>query len=106
MGSVLQQLNLSVFQYVNSFAGGWTLDRIVAYEEVNALFKGGLFLLCYWILWFKAEPGRNDRRSTIVAAIAGTILALVVNRAISAIVPFSQRPMFYPDIGYQAPSVP
>lgn len=99
-------LDLQLFHLANNLAGHWWLDRIVNYEEGLNLMKGGLLLGLYWIFWFRPGVDQQDRKATIIAALAGTITALVANRTIALALPFSQRPMYDPTIAVQALSVP
>jgi undecaprenyl-diphosphatase len=99
-------VDLWAFHATNGLAGGWTLDRIANYADGNHLMKGGLFLLLYWFFWFRPGPHQPERRKQIVVAIAGTLVALLANRTIAALVPFRLRPLLTPDIGYHAPSLP
>lgn len=103
----MHQLDLSLFQAVNAWCGNWTLDRIVLFEETHNFYKGGLFMIAYWWFWFDPRTEQRDtNRSIIVAAIAGSVLALVVNRAMATGLPFRVRPMLAPASGYRPPSLP
>ena len=98
--------DLALFHLVNSFCGNWALDRIARFEENNYFFKGGIFLTAYWWFWFsgEGEQRRNNRR-VVIAAIVGALVALTLNRVMSAVLPFRIRPMYVPGIGYHVPSV-
>src|SRR5664279_2240891 len=96
-----------LFHSVNKWCGNWWLDRIAGFEESNYLFKGGLLLAAYWWFWFATDkPQRTANRLTIVGALTGTVLALVVNRGMATFLPFRVRPMYVQDIGYHPPSLP
>jgi undecaprenyl-diphosphatase len=99
-------LDLAVFHAVNGLCGNWLLDRIAAYEENNFFFKGAVFLTLYWWFWFAPEQDRRLRnRQIIIAAIIGAVVALALNRALAAALPFRVRPMYAAGIGYHAPSL-
>jgi undecaprenyl-diphosphatase len=92
--------DIDVFRFVNGFAGIWLLDELAMYEETCNLLKGGLFMTVIWVFWLRPGADRDARRSRIVTLLAGVILALLVNRAIAAAVPFRVRPMYVEGIGY------
>jgi membrane-associated phospholipid phosphatase len=94
----VMSVDLSVYHFLNGYAGHRLLDLLAAFEEENSLLKGGLFLGLYAYLWFCNGPDRQDRRRAILAIFAGTILAVVVSRAIADVIPFRIRPMYQPGI--------
>lgn len=101
------QLDMSLFHFVNAWSGNWTLDRVVHFEEGHNFYKGGLFMVAYWWFWFAPSPERRAiNRRTIIAAIIGSLLALIVNRAIATGLPFRLRPMLEVGSGYRPPSLP
>src|SRR5580658_9601367 len=77
---VVQNLDLSVYRFLNGFAGNWLADHLANFEENNNLAKGGLFLGMYAYLWFRIGPDQEERRRAILAILTGTLLALVVTR--------------------------
>ncbi len=103
---MMTHIDLWLFRLVNAWSGNWVLDRLVGYEEGNNLFKGGLLLIAYWWFWFAGPADRRDgRRRTILAVLCGALLALVLNRVLSAALPFRVRPMFVSGIGYRPPAI-
>jgi len=100
-------LDLAVLHAVNGFCGNSILDRIAAYEESNFFFKGGLYLAAYWWFWFTPDQNRRQaNRRIILITFVGTVLALALDRALADTLPFRVRPMYAPNIGYHAPSIP
>jgi undecaprenyl-diphosphatase len=103
----MHQLDISLFHFVNAWSGNWTLDRVVHFEERHDFYKGGLFMIAYWWFWFAPSLERRAvNRRTIIAAIIGSLLALIVNRAIATGLPFRIRPMLEVGSGYRPPSLP
>jgi hypothetical protein len=49
------------FYHFLRFTGNWLVDRLVAHQESNMLFKSGLFLTAYWYLWFR--PGSDQEKA-------------------------------------------
>jgi hypothetical protein len=67
--------------------------------------KGGAFLAMYWYFWFRDGPQRNEDRRTIVAVLAGSVVAVLVNRVVSTATPFRLRPMYDPASGWIPPQI-
>ena len=102
----IRSIDLNVYCFLNGYAGHRILDLLAAFEEENSLLKGGLFLSLYTYLWFRAGGDRNDRRRTIIAIFAGTILAVIVSRTIADVIPFRIRPMYAPGVIHRPHSFP
>ena len=88
----MQNLDLFLLSQVAHFAGqSWKLDYAVYCLSNSDLLKGGLFMTVLWGFWFLGEPSR-ERRTTILALLAGATLALGVGKAIENFGPYSPRP--------------
>jgi undecaprenyl-diphosphatase len=98
MTDFLAGLDVSIFRALNDFCG-WnpTFDRIVVHLEV---IRGSLFMGIVGGLWYWADEEMPRRRETLLTMIVA--VALVVNRVISVLLPFRNRPMY--SIGANAPS--
>jgi undecaprenyl-diphosphatase len=94
----IRSADLSVYHFLNAYAGRKVLDLLAAFEEENSLLKGGLFFAAYAYLWFRKGSDREDRRRVIIASFVGIILAVVVSRTIADSIPFRIRPMYEPTI--------
>jgi undecaprenyl-diphosphatase len=103
---IIRSIDVSVYTYLNSFAGDWLLDRIVSGEESNQLLKGGLFLATYWYFWHRRDSGQDERRHQIVAIVAAVLASLVVARVLALTLPFRVRPMFTPGLPHGTFAVP
>jgi membrane-associated phospholipid phosphatase len=103
---LIHGLDVSVYQFLNVFAGNRLIDRLANYEEGDNLFKGGLFLAMYAYVWFHAGPRQDERRRSIIAVLAGTLLALALTRTIANIAPYRLRPMYDPTLLHHAYSFP
>jgi membrane-associated phospholipid phosphatase len=90
----IRNLDVSVYHFLNGFVGNRFLDRFFSYQESNTLLKCGLLVSIYWYFWFCGGPDQERRRKAIFTIIVGTLLALAINRVISAVTPFRIRPMF------------
>jgi undecaprenyl-diphosphatase len=104
---LLHDLDLRLLHLINDLAGQhWTLDRMVANEEMLALLKGGVLLGLYWMSWFRRGGDQQDRKATIVAAMAGALVALLVARTLAAALPFRERPIYALSGAIRLPSYP
>ena len=102
----IQSIDVSIYTWLGGFAGNWVLDRLASHEEGSPIFKGGLFLAVYWFSWFRMGSDRTKRLGVIVTAVIGALLAVIVGRTISFIVPFRVRPMFDPAVIHPAYAIP
>ena len=96
----LAGLDVSVYRALNDFCGfSPTLDRVV----VNgAVFKGVLFMGIVGWLWYWPDKEMPRRRETILIILLAVALSLVVNRAVSTLLPFRIRPIY--SIGANPPT--
>jgi membrane-associated phospholipid phosphatase len=103
---LIHSLDVSVYVFLNRFAGNWVVDRLVSYEEDDNLFKGGFFLAMYAYIWFQVGPRQEEQRRSIVAILTGTLVALVLARTIANFAPYRLRPMYDPALPHRAYSLP
>ncbi|MBS0525640.1 MAG: phosphatase PAP2 family protein [Proteobacteria bacterium] len=100
-----EQIDHALALYVNQSAGqSRAFDRFVFNVVDSRLFSGGVFLVPYWWLWFKADGSGAyvQRRNIAVAAlavgvVAGTVLLL------KGLLPFRRNPMSTPSLGLHLP---
>jgi membrane-associated phospholipid phosphatase len=103
MHVLLQLINsadVSIYHYLSGFAGNWSLDRFVSFQEGNTLLKSALFLTMYWYFWFRPGPDQEKRRRAIIAILVGTLLAIVVARTVATFAPFRIRPVYNTHLVY------
>jgi undecaprenyl-diphosphatase len=94
LGALIHKADVAVYTYLNSFAGGDILDRVVREEEGNQLIKGGVFLASYWYFWFRPGPRQKQQRVQILTLILALLASIVAARILADILPFRVRPMF------------
>jgi undecaprenyl-diphosphatase len=99
----LTDLDQTLFHYINSFCGqSLALDHIANRLESSQL-KGLAFCATFGALWFQWAKNQVRQRQTLVLLLVAIVVSLVVARICADLLPFRERPMFRPDIGYQAP---
>ena len=103
--SAIQSADHTIYNWLGRFAGNWVLDRLASQEEANNIFKGGMFFAIYWYFWFRAGADRERRRRTIVVTVIAALLAVIVGRTISFLVPFRVRPMYDPALLHPSYSI-
>jgi undecaprenyl-diphosphatase len=91
---LIRNVDISVYHFLNGFAGNPILNYLANFEERDKLFKGGLFLALYWRVWFCAGPDRDRRRKAIIAILAGSVFAVIACRVIADLGPHRIRPMY------------
>jgi undecaprenyl-diphosphatase len=96
----LAGLDVSIFRALNDWCGRspW-LDHIVFHGE---FLKGTLFVATIGLLWYRPDKEMSRRRETLVVMILAIALSLVINRTISTLLPFRDRPIY--SIGANAPA--
>jgi membrane-associated phospholipid phosphatase len=102
----IQSIDVSVYYFLNRFAGNTILDHAANFADSNSLFKGGAFMAMYWSAWFVPGPGQEKRRRSIVAILVGVLLALVAARTLADLAPFRLRPMYDPQLQHRPYAFP
>jgi membrane-associated phospholipid phosphatase len=103
---VVHSTDLSVYHFLNGFAGNWLADHLDNFEEGNNLLKGGFFFALYAYLWFRVDLDQEKRRRAILAILTGALLAVVVSRAIADLTPYRIRPMYDLNLPHHSYSFP
>jgi len=102
----IQSIDVNIYTWLGGFAGNWVLDRLASHEEGDQIFKGGLVVAIYWFSWFRLGSDRTRRLRVIATAVIGALVAVIVARTISFVVPFRVRPMFDPAVIHPRYSIP
>jgi undecaprenyl-diphosphatase len=95
----LSEVDVSLFRAVNALCGlNLTLDRIAVHAQI---IQGTFFVGIVGVLWFGPKD-RQRQRETIIIMILAIAVALILNRIVSTLLPFRDRPMYA--VGAKAPS--
>lgn len=70
------------------------MDRLASLLEGNLLLKSGPILCVLWYFWFLDDEKQEDRRSLIIAVLAGTFFGLLVSRSLALLLPYRARPIY------------
>jgi undecaprenyl-diphosphatase len=94
-------IDVSLYRAVNDLCGlNPTLDRIAVHAQI---IQGTIFVGIVGALWFWPED-RRRRRETIIIMILAIAVSLILNRFVSTLLPFRDRPMY--TLGAKAPGFP
>lgn len=86
-------LDFAIIHWMNQFvSNSVNFNQFVNYICGSQLFKGLPMMAMIWFLWFRSTNGKSDSRQTILAALAGCFIALVLARVLNHLVPFQPRP--------------
>lgn len=106
----MAKLDVLVLHLLNQFAHRSRLLDTLIVILVNAnLLKGVVIMAILWGLWFQTAPPAGDRsdagarRARLVACCGVAILAVLVARLLAHVLPYRERPLHTPGIGYILP---
>lgn len=105
------KLDLLVLHLLNQFAHRSRLLDTLVVILVNAnLLKGVVLMAILWGLWFhdtagpvSAQPTESTRRARLLACCGVAILAVLAARLLAHVLPYRERPLHTPGIGYILP---
>lgn len=97
----MDTLDVAIVTWLNGFAQRWpTLDLLAVRVLQLPTFKMLPIILCLVLLWTR-EGGRH--RPTVLQAIAGGVLAMIVSRGLQNVMPHRPRPMHSEAIDFTLP---
>lgn len=107
----MAKLDLLVLHLLNQFAHRFRLLDTIVVILVNAnLLKGVVLMAILWGLWFQTAEGEarartevGARRARLVACCWVAILSVLVARLLAHVLPYRERPLHTPGIGYILP---
>ena len=86
--------DLSILHFFNQFAGEHDLlDKIIFFISKNHLFKGGVFVVLLWTLWFD-RTHKKTYRPLIVLNVLGCFLSMFIVRILAICLPYRPRPIY------------
>jgi membrane-associated phospholipid phosphatase len=101
IAGLLPAFDIPIYRAFNAFCG-WSpkLDRILLQA---AALKSALVMVVFGFLWFRRDGDVSLRRELLVTTIIAVPISLILNRALSTLVPFRDRPIY--SIGGNFPSI-
>ena len=102
--SGMNPLDLHVIAFLNQFAHrSWTLDYFVLLMSKNYVLKTGLITALLGWLWVRREDPAAPHRPILVFGLIASCVGVLLNRMLSVIAPFRERPLRSPDLGFVLP---
>ena len=102
---LLHDFDLPVLHALNGLCGhSWIADRVISHLALD--FKFSIPLCVFGALWFQPAADEKERslnRQRLLVILLAVMLALIINRTISVLLPHRVRPMGTAGIGYHAP---
>lgn len=100
----VQAADYAVIRFLNAQAAhSAVFDMLVFDIADSSLLQGGAFMTVFWWYWFSPPADRERRRREIVIAFLGGLVAVLVSRMLQLSLPFHQRPLHTPDLGFVLP---
>jgi undecaprenyl-diphosphatase len=88
-------MDLKVLYFVNGFAGSFPFfDQVVMFISDNSLFKGSIFAIIFWLLWFNRE-NKKVYRPKILLGLFSTFVTMLIARILVNTLPFRLRPIHH-----------
>lgn len=84
----------AVISFLNQFAkNSIVFDNFIVFLFMENLFKGGVVVAIYWWFWFNPSKDKNRNRTTILAGMSASFVALFLGRLLQLTLPFRKRPL-------------
>ncbi|MEH6535970.1 MAG: phosphatase PAP2 family protein [Psychroserpens sp.] len=77
-----------------------SFTRILTIIVHNELVKGGVVIAVLWYLWFNKKSESSHNREKIISTLFGTIIAIIVGRALANLLPYRARPILNPEFDF------
>lgn len=99
----MNQIDLEILYFFNQYAGkNALLDHTIEFISINHIFKGGVFVLLVWFLWFK-KGEKKVYRPLIILNLIGCFIAMFIARIMAKVLPFRFRPIHDPSLDVSMP---
>lgn len=100
---MVNPFDAGIVSYLNHFARrSWAVDTLFVLSSSYLLRVAGIVPL-YWWAWFRQGEGKTEKRDILVFGMIASLVALLVSRVLSHVLPFRPRPMHNPELHFQTP---
>jgi undecaprenyl-diphosphatase len=101
----MNRFDHSIISFLNQFVGRRPLfDKTLVFAATNDFVRGGFLSALLWAAWFRTDGEAGDKpRMRIAATLVGSVIAIVIARAVALIVGFRVRPIADPTNGFHFP---
>ena len=96
--------DLSIFHFLNSFAHrSYLLDNFILRVSETRLTTGAFIVALFWAAWEVEGKSNPEKREILLFGLFTSVLSVLVARVLALMLPFRDRPLHTPDIGYRLP---
>ncbi|HEY6250433.1 MAG TPA: phosphatase PAP2 family protein [Candidatus Angelobacter sp.] len=100
---MLNPFDAGVISFLNHFARrSWAVDTLFVLSTNYLVRVAGIVPLCWWA-WFRQGEAKSEKRDILIFGMLSSLLALLVSRLLSRVLPFRPRPMHDPSLHFQVP---
>jgi undecaprenyl-diphosphatase len=100
----MTNLDRAILFFLNQYAQRWPdFDNVVVTLTDSDLLKGGIVVAAFWCAWFYRSGDQRQSRAQLFAAMAGSLIALLVARILAFALPLRMRPILDPALHFQPP---
>lgn len=94
----------SVIHFINGFSReSISFDYFIANIVENNFIKGAILVSILWFFWFQKSSQLNLNRGRILIGIVASLIAIVLSRILTLLLPFSARPFTNPNLHFVRP---
>lgn len=93
-----------IIHFINQFAQkSPEFDHLMEAIQVNELLKGGFIVSILWWAWFRGGETKERDRQVVISALIVSTVALLAARFLALVLPFRERPLRTPGLGFHPP---
>jgi len=100
---MVNPFDAAIVSFLNHFARrSWAFDTLIVLSSSYLLRVAGIVPL-YWWAWFRQGEGKTEKRDILIFGMIFSLVALLVSRGFSKMLPFRPRPIHNPDLHFVVP---
>lgn len=94
----------SIIDFINGFSQmSKPFDHLIARIIDNNLIKGAVLVSVLWFFWFQKSSQLTLNRGYILIGIVASMVAIVISRLLTLLIPFRARPFLNPNLHFIRP---
>jgi len=100
---MVNPFDAAIISFLNHFARrSWAFDTLIVLSSSYLLRVAGIVPL-YWWAWFRQGEGKTEKRDFLIFGMIFSLVALLISRGFSKMLPFRPRPMQNPALHFVVP---
>jgi undecaprenyl-diphosphatase len=100
IASLVTESDLWILHGLNQLSGNPVIDNTVDFICADNLLRGALPAAIYWYVWFNHTPRQQLNRVGLVKGVIAAIVAVILARGLSHLLPLRLRPFVDPASGF------